>query len=300
MTTLAGGRGSTGSSARANGRSPWPRLDVRARAARPTRGSGADAAARLVRDRRPQLAPLFRSLGEAVPCTRHRPPRTRSWAPPRRTVHARGLRRRCRRTGGTTRNRTTHRGRLFDGRTDRAIAVAASSLLGRRARVVLDQRRVRIHCTPARPLPRRGWAVGGRRRRHRELAGKLCSRGGVAMERSGRRGAVGASSSWHGTTGSKSSRPVTRSAATTRGRGSVRCQCRRPSWPRRTTRWCRRETRSHWREAIPSATLRILPGGHHGCVTEPDQFVPALVDACREIADRSKASTPSEIVKVAC
>ena len=53
-------------------------------------------------------------------------------------------------------------------------------------------------------------------------------------------------------------------------------------------------------EAIPSATLRILPGGHHGCVTEPDQFVPALVDACREIADRSKESAPSEIVKVAC
>ena len=39
--------------------------------------------------------------------------------------------------------------------------------------------------------------------------------------------------------------------------------------------------------AIPSATLRKLPGGHHGCVTAPDTFVPMLVDACREVADRT-------------
>jgi 3-oxoadipate enol-lactonase len=53
-------------------------------------------------------------------------------------------------------------------------------------------------------------------------------------------------------------------------------------------------------QEIPSATLRILPGGHHGCVTEPDIFVPALVDACREVADRVRARTPAEIVEVAC
>jgi 3-oxoadipate enol-lactonase len=51
---------------------------------------------------------------------------------------------------------------------------------------------------------------------------------------------------------------------------------------------------------IPSATLRVLPGGHHGCVTEPDMFVPALVEPCREVADRTRARTPAAVVKVAC
>jgi 3-oxoadipate enol-lactonase len=53
-------------------------------------------------------------------------------------------------------------------------------------------------------------------------------------------------------------------------------------------------------QAIPSATLRILPGGHHGCVTAPDQFVPGLVDACRDVADRTRVSAPAAIAKVAC
>jgi 3-oxoadipate enol-lactonase len=38
--------------------------------------------------------------------------------------------------------------------------------------------------------------------------------------------------------------------------------------------------------SIPASTLRTLPGGHHGCVTAPQRFVPALVDACCEIAAR--------------
>ena len=38
--------------------------------------------------------------------------------------------------------------------------------------------------------------------------------------------------------------------------------------------------------AIPDATLRELATGHHGCVTDPDRFVPLLVDACLEVADR--------------
>jgi pimeloyl-ACP methyl ester carboxylesterase len=53
-------------------------------------------------------------------------------------------------------------------------------------------------------------------------------------------------------------------------------------------------------QAIPSATLRILPGGHHGCVTEPGQFVPALVDACREVADRTSVRAPAAVAKLAC
>jgi 3-oxoadipate enol-lactonase len=48
-------------------------------------------------------------------------------------------------------------------------------------------------------------------------------------------------------------------------------------------------------QEIPSATLRILPSGHHGCVTEPDKFVPALVDACREVADRTRARKPAQM-----
>ena len=39
-------------------------------------------------------------------------------------------------------------------------------------------------------------------------------------------------------------------------------------------------------EAIPAATLRRLATGHHGCVTDPQQFVPVLVDACLEVAER--------------
>jgi 3-oxoadipate enol-lactonase len=37
-------------------------------------------------------------------------------------------------------------------------------------------------------------------------------------------------------------------------------------------------------DMIPHASERSLDGGHHTCVTDPDQFVPALVDACAEVA----------------
>jgi 3-oxoadipate enol-lactonase len=34
---------------------------------------------------------------------------------------------------------------------------------------------------------------------------------------------------------------------------------------------------------IPGATVRRVPGGHGACTINPDQFVPALVDACFEV-----------------
>lgn len=39
--------------------------------------------------------------------------------------------------------------------------------------------------------------------------------------------------------------------------------------------------------AIPNATLRRVEGGHAVCTTNPGRFVPALVDACAEVAGRA-------------
>ena len=39
-------------------------------------------------------------------------------------------------------------------------------------------------------------------------------------------------------------------------------------------------------DAIPNATLRRVAGGHAVCTTNPRRFVPALVDACAEVAAR--------------
>jgi pimeloyl-ACP methyl ester carboxylesterase len=41
--------------------------------------------------------------------------------------------------------------------------------------------------------------------------------------------------------------------------------------------------------AIPNATLRRIEGGHAVCTTNPRRFVPALVDACAEVAQRAIA-----------
>lgn len=39
--------------------------------------------------------------------------------------------------------------------------------------------------------------------------------------------------------------------------------------------------------AIPEATLRIVAGGHAVCTTAPERFVPVLVEACSEVAERA-------------
>ena len=39
--------------------------------------------------------------------------------------------------------------------------------------------------------------------------------------------------------------------------------------------------------AIPGATLRTVDGGHTACTMSPGSFVPALVDACIEVAQRA-------------
>jgi 3-oxoadipate enol-lactonase len=41
--------------------------------------------------------------------------------------------------------------------------------------------------------------------------------------------------------------------------------------------------------AIPNATVRIVDGGHSVCTTNPLRFVPALIDACTEVATRAAA-----------
>ena len=40
-------------------------------------------------------------------------------------------------------------------------------------------------------------------------------------------------------------------------------------------------------EAIPGATVRAVGGGHSACTATSGHFVPALVDACVEVADRA-------------
>jgi 3-oxoadipate enol-lactonase len=39
--------------------------------------------------------------------------------------------------------------------------------------------------------------------------------------------------------------------------------------------------------AIPGATLRVVNGGHTACTMAPESFVPALIDACTEVALRA-------------
>ena len=41
--------------------------------------------------------------------------------------------------------------------------------------------------------------------------------------------------------------------------------------------------------AIPNASVRHVAGGHAVCTTDPRRFVPALVDACTEVATRAAA-----------
>jgi 3-oxoadipate enol-lactonase len=52
--------------------------------------------------------------------------------------------------------------------------------------------------------------------------------------------------------------------------------------------------------AIAGATVHHLRGGHHSCVTAPHTFVPALTNACRDVARRVGAlSPPAHAVAVA-
>lgn len=51
--------------------------------------------------------------------------------------------------------------------------------------------------------------------------------------------------------------------------------------------------------AIGDSTIRRVRGGHHACVTHPRRFVPALFDACREVADRALARRPLVFAAVA-
>lgn len=48
--------------------------------------------------------------------------------------------------------------------------------------------------------------------------------------------------------------------------------------------------------AIPGATLRVVEGGHTACTMMPERFVPALVDACREVAGRAAGSVVANLV----
>ena len=44
-------------------------------------------------------------------------------------------------------------------------------------------------------------------------------------------------------------------------------------------------------EAIPGATVHPAPIDHGGCVADADEFVPVLVDACRDVAARAALSS---------
>lgn len=49
----------------------------------------------------------------------------------------------------------------------------------------------------------------------------------------------------------------------------------------------------HLAESLPNVSVRSLDGGHHLCVTHPERFVPALVDACRDVASRCELALAS-------
>ena len=46
----------------------------------------------------------------------------------------------------------------------------------------------------------------------------------------------------------------------------------------------------HMAQSIPGATVHLVPGDHGVCVTGPRQFVPALVEAARSVASRTRVS----------
>lgn len=45
-------------------------------------------------------------------------------------------------------------------------------------------------------------------------------------------------------------------------------------------------------EAVPGATVLEVEGDHGACVTDPERFVPALVDACTDVASRAELPVP--------
>jgi 3-oxoadipate enol-lactonase len=49
----------------------------------------------------------------------------------------------------------------------------------------------------------------------------------------------------------------------------------------------------HLAEQLPNVSVHRLDGGHHLCVTDPDRFVPALVGACADVADRCELAVAS-------
>ena len=48
--------------------------------------------------------------------------------------------------------------------------------------------------------------------------------------------------------------------------------------------------------AIPGATLRVVDGGHTACTMQPERFVPALVEACAEVACRAAGTVVASSV----
>ncbi len=45
--------------------------------------------------------------------------------------------------------------------------------------------------------------------------------------------------------------------------------------------------------AIDGATVHAVEAGHGACVTEPDRFAPALLDACERVSGRVAARSPA-------
>ena len=276
---------------RALRRPAGPRPHVRPRARRARRGRRSSCSCTAGRRRQRSTGVPASAAGRQLPRPRRRPPRPRTRAAQPRTVPTRGLCRRHRHAPPRAGRRPLHRRRLLDGRADRPAPLAAPPAPGRRARPVRRPRRrstgprtrERAHRDGGRWEPRRRGRVHTTARPGDDDGAPRLG-GGASLI------VVGARGDRRTRLGAGSSRPVGSCAASTRGRGCATRPSRPPSSPRDD------DVVPHGRqlalaEAIPGATVRAVGGGHSACTVGAGHFVPALVDACMEVAER--ATRPS-------
>ena len=291
---MRGGRGRHRKGSVATGTAPWalrrpagPRPHVRPRARWPRGGAGRRAPARLDGDGSAQLVSQLRAAGRQLPRPRRRPPRPRTRAAQPCTVPTRGLCRRHRHAPPTrwastaaSRSATRWAGRSpsSSGSATRTWSTGSSCPRPRRRSTGPHARA----CSPewrsagaSSPGPCSHDRSPWRRRRRSAAGGRCVTHRGGGSRRS------------PDTTGAGSSRPVGSCAASTRGRGCATRPSRPPSSPRATTMSCPIGRQLALAEAIPGATVRAVGGGHSACTVERGHFVPALVDACMEVAGRA-------------
>ncbi len=211
----------------------------------------------------PQLVPGVRASRLPLPGDRAGPPRSRPGPALAPGVPARRLRRRLRGDAPGARHRTGDRGRLLDGRTGRAAAVAPPPRPRLGARASARRRRASCPTAPnASPTSRRCSRRSPRRAPRRS---RFASRRSPRSERGRRACRHGSPTRRASTTRARWSKPGTRSARTTPDAGSARSTFRPRSCARRATTRCGPTYSSRSPRSIAGATVHPVDDGHLAC-----------------------------------